>query len=359
MKDLGRRRKHLDPVWGPVPLNKIRRGDVERWLIDLEQRKGLSPATVWRCYTLLSSSLRAAVHERRISASPCDGVRPPKIGPGRERFLSRDEASRIARVMTEPYRSLFLCLVGTGARWGELVGLHWSAVNLEAGYVDINDAWDSVARSMKGYTKSRSRRRVWLSEWVVDVFRDHAGRYPPTPCRLTHRAGSVCRGGLVFTGRRDGGLIEYNVFFKRHWGGAVGRTAWRAIDDPVADRTFVSPSAGHHVRGLEDAAMEKTWQDGRAGVGPVRVHDCRHTFASWLVQAGVPLLDVADQLGHSYSSTAARYGHLGTSSRDRVRSAMAWGADDPEPPLRGLETDQDPSRDVLGDQDDDHRDAFG
>ena len=107
---------------------------------------------------------------------------------------------------------------------------------------------------------------------------------------------------------------------------------WRAKGDPDPDRLFIAPSAGKAVRGLGQAEFVQVWRDGDAGVGKVRIHDCRHTFASWLVQAGVPLLDVANQLGHSYSATAERYGHLGTSSRDRVRSAMSWG--EIEPPRR-------------------------
>ena len=45
----------------------------------------------------------------------------------------------------------------------------------------------------------------------------------------------------------------------------------------------------------------------RAKIKGFRVHDLRHTFASWLVQGAVPLLEVAKLLGHS---TIERYAHL-------------------------------------------------
>lgn len=48
----------------------------------------------------------------------------------------------------------------------------------------------------------------------------------------------------------------------------------------------------------------------RAGIRGFRIHDCRHTFASWLVMAGVPLRAVAELLGHKTLNMVLRYSHL-------------------------------------------------
>lgn len=48
----------------------------------------------------------------------------------------------------------------------------------------------------------------------------------------------------------------------------------------------------------------------RAGLSDVTPHTCRHTFASWLVTAGVPLYEVRDLLGHSTIKLTERYSHL-------------------------------------------------
>jgi len=53
-------------------------------------------------------------------------------------------------------------------------------------------------------------------------------------------------------------------------------------------------------RALEKAGLPRT----------IRIHDLRHTFASWLAMKGVPLQQIKDLLGHSQITTTLRYSHL-------------------------------------------------
>jgi integrase len=61
---------------------------------------------------------------------------------------------------------------------------------------------------------------------------------------------------------------------------------------------------------------------GLAGVDHVRLHDLRHTTASWLVQAGITLQEVQRILGHASIVTTGRYSHLGDSQDAAVRAAL-------------------------------------
>lgn len=57
----------------------------------------------------------------------------------------------------------------------------------------------------------------------------------------------------------------------------------------------------------------------RARLPHVRFHDLRHTYASWLIQAGVSPIAVRDLLGHSSLTVTGRYAHLAT---EHLRAAV-------------------------------------
>lgn len=64
--------------------------------------------------------------------------------------------------------------------------------------------------------------------------------------------------------------------------------------------------------GISDWQLEQEWKAARkaCGLEHVRWHDLRHTCASWLAQAGVPLHTIGEFLGHSSPSMTKRYAHL-------------------------------------------------
>lgn len=64
----------------------------------------------------------------------------------------------------------------------------------------------------------------------------------------------------------------------------------------------------------DNYCLRKSFETARKAVGlpHIRFHDLRHTYASWLVQGGAPLVAVRDLLGHSNLSVTSRYSHLDT-----------------------------------------------
>jgi integrase len=70
------------------------------------------------------------------------------------------------------------------------------------------------------------------------------------------------------------------------------------------------------------ALLRKRFDAARAAakLPAVHFHDLRHTYASWLVQAGQPLTSVRDLLGHSSSAVTDRYSHL---AQTHLRAAVA------------------------------------
>ena len=79
-------------------------------------------------------------------------------------------------------------------------------------------------------------------------------------------------------------------------------------------------------KGTHLVTVQKTWDRIRkkAGISDVRIHDLRHSFASFMIKNGVSLFEVSKLLGHSNIATTMRYAHL--SDRELVNVARKGGS---------------------------------
>lgn len=91
------------------------------------------------------------------------------------------------------------------------------------------------------------------------------------------------------------------------------------------------PPGARRIRiplGLTAEQLRRGWDRARAraGMRDVRLHDLRHTYASWLVQRGAPLPTVRDLLGHSSLAVTGRYSHLAIADLRRAVGRLAGQA---------------------------------
>jgi integrase len=96
----------------------------------------------------------------------------------------------------------------------------------------------------------------------------------------------------------------------------------------VADAYLSVPESYRKLLPLEaycKAACVSPWRvlERASGIKPFRWHDCRHTFASRLRQAGVPLGSIAELLGHKGLAMTKRYAHLSISNLHEAVSRIA------------------------------------
>lgn len=279
LRDESRRTKHLDPQWGTVPLVDITRHDVKAWAADL-LTSGMAPATVQRCVALLSASLVAAVDAEIITANPAARLRLANADNTRERYLTKDEAFRLLDEIPEGIpRAMAAMLFGTGLRWGEAAGATVQRLDSDAGVFRVAETWDDKLKQPKDYPKGRRRRTVPVPDWTLDHLE------PLVVAR---------RGGFIFLSA-DGTPLDHHNYRRRIWIPAVKRAD---LDD-------------------------------------VHLHDARHTYASWLIQQGVPLEEVGRLLGHVSPLTTRRYAHLAETPSASVLGALSR----PEP--RGADVGQD------------------
>jgi integrase len=284
--DKSKLEKHLRPRWGGVPLEGITRTDVQAWVDELDATD-MSASTIHKVFRILSSSMKAAAlcEPRRLDTSPCVSIKLPTIPPADERFLERDEFADLVEMTPDP-RSVLIChlLVGTGMRWGEMVALHRRRVNFREKRVDIVEAYDAEEDAIRAYPKGKKKRSVPITDDLAERLRVWLDERPaPVKCGTRHLKGSsVCSSGLVVADD-EGGVVDYFDFEKYVW------------------RVTVS----------------------LAQLGKVTIHDLRHTYASWLIQAGVRIEVVSELLGHASLGTTQRYAHLANTQWDQIRAVLS------------------------------------
>jgi integrase len=257
------------PRWGAVPLIDITRHDVKAWAASMK-RAGLAPASVKRHVALFSSSLAAAVDAEVLTVNPAFRISIASGETDDDRFLTHAEADLLLVQFAPPSKyvpdhALIVLLFETGLRWGEAVGLRIERVDLDRRIIRVAEVWDSKLHQPKPYPKGRRRRSVPVPESLV-----------PHLEPLLNRDDDE----LVFLS--DGRPYAYSNFYHRRWLPAVERS----------------------------------------GIGHTRIHDARHTYASWLLQAGVPLAEVGRLLGHVSWTTTQRYAHLAQEVPASVLAAL-------------------------------------
>lgn len=277
--DAGRIEHHLRPMWADVRLAKITRTAIQAWVNTLADREDLSASTVRRIYYLLSASMKAAVKAGQLAVNPCQLVDLPSQAPAKEHYLTKAEFALIHSKMDPPYSDAAMILAYTGLRFGELAGLHWSRVDLEQKTLLVVETWDKVSGRIKAYPKSKKPRTVPLGDAVLEVLVRRASGVGT--CGHPHAKGSICSSGLVLA-TVNGLPLDYSTMREQHF-------------MPALDR---------------------------AGVGHTRLHDLRHTYASWLAQDGVPLQVIGKMLGHGSVTVTERYSHIGAEQHARVLTAL-------------------------------------
>ncbi|MGP4016848.1 tyrosine-type recombinase/integrase [Saccharopolyspora sp. 5N708] len=220
-------------------------------------------------------------------------IKLPPIPPSDEYFLTQEEYVRIYQALpTRRDKMLVALLVNTGIRWGEAVGAHRHRLDASELRLDVHEVYDERAKEIKPYPKGRKRqhakkRSVPLSDgFAEDLAAWLEDRPNPKTCRTPHRQGSRCRSGLIVPGYKEA-VVDYHNWRREVWVPAV--TA--------------------------------------AGLPTVRIHDLRHTYASWLIQSGkVTIEQLQILLGHALLSTTQRYAHLARSQWESVRSSLSDSA---------------------------------
>jgi integrase len=282
-----RLRRHVRPWFGDRPIERISPAEIRRWQAHLAARVGRE--SLLACRSILHRILQFAEDEGAIPSNPVRKVPPPKrradpeqlLGEAKRRAFTPEEAGRLLGRMPLAWWDHVLTSLGTGLRFGELAGLRCRRVHLDRPVpvlqvVDVRyQAGGQFGSGFKSRPKSDAGiRELPLAPLVIESIR-----------RQLPLEGDPDL--LVFTGPGGGNGV------------------------PVGTRTMLSR---YNFRRVYHHAVARASRD-LVEVDPHGPHDLRHTFSTWLEDAGIPARVINELMGHERS----RRGELDGGSRIGAR----------------------------------------
>jgi integrase len=270
-------RLRIYPAIGAARFSDVRLVDLQD-LVDKLVASGLSASTVQCALLPLRAMYRRALQRGEIAVNPTAGLAMPAIRGRRERIAAPAEAAALIAALPSSDRAVWATAMYAGLRRGELRALRWSDVDLANGKLRVERGWDDLEGEIE--PKSRTGRRTIP---IAAALRDHL---------IEHRMATGRSEGLVFgiDGKRPFQPSKLTDRARRAWG-------WTKVDG--------------------------AWTAGDGALEPITLHECRHTYASLMIAAGVNAKALSTYMGHfSISVTLDLYGHLMPGNEDEAAGML-------------------------------------
>ncbi|MDD2966651.1 MAG: site-specific integrase [Desulfovibrionaceae bacterium] len=246
-------KKHIATYFGEVSLAQITPAQVNAMLNGLDE---IAPQTKKHIIGLIRRIYRRMIAWAMYAgAIPTDGVQLPRVDNARMRFLTPKEASMLLHELdcrSPQFADICRVSLFSGLRLGEIFRLQVQHINIDARIINVMDA------------KAGSRVASMPDALATLLIKYTKGRASDE---------------YVFT-KGEGGRMH-----------TINQTFVRVVRD----------------LGFNDGISDARYR--------VVFHTLRHTFASWLVQRGVPLYTVGDLMGHSVLEMTKRYAKLAPDNR--------------------------------------------
>ena len=226
-------------------------------MADRLSANGHSPSTIRNTLLPLRAIYRRAHSRGEIAINPTVKLALPAVRQRRERVARPEEAAALIAALPLNERALWATAFYAGLRLGELQALDWTHVDLDSNLIHVERSWDRNTGFIEPKSRSGKRRVP-----ITNTLRQHL---------LSHRLQQGTGGrGLVFPNHKG---------------------------DRPANPTTITLRA------------RKAWN--QADLSPLTLHECRHTYAAYMIAAGINTKALSTYMGHaSITITLDRYGHL-------------------------------------------------
>ena len=255
---------HIVPYIGNIALSKLTVSQVQSMYNTLF-KSGLSAKSVKCTHGVLHEALDKAVELGHIAANVTENCSVPKLAAYEMKPMKSEEVGRfLEAIKGHRYEDVYYTALFTGMRESELMGLTWDCVDLESGTIRI---YRQLQRTYEGgkyefrSPKNHKGRIIKPARDVIDRLSKLDSRYIDSGTNPAER--------FVFTDSK-GGHMTINMLYK----------PFKQIAKQI-------------------------------GLGDMRFHDLRHTYAMLSLQSGCDIKTLSSNLGHATSAfTLDRYGHV-------------------------------------------------
>jgi len=273
---------HIRPALGHLRLRDLTTEHVER-LLRARADAGMARSSVGRIRMVLTAALQHAEARGHVVRNAAALAVIPETRPtvGRRSLTLDESKALLAAAKGERLEALFATALATALRPGELYGLTWDNLNLDAATLTVSKSMkDDNGEHHLGPTKraTSSMRTVGVPPWLVTALRAHRAR---------QRAERLALGA-----------------------------AWSSEWDLVFCSTVGTPLDGPDVRRVLRRIAR------RAGLAPLTIYELRHTTASLLIDAGESVEHVADVMGDNPLTLYSHYRHKVRAVADAAAGPM-------------------------------------
>ena len=269
-----------------ITLSNLRPKDIQDFYTD--QLKRVKANSVIHYHANIHKALKYAVKMGLISTNPADQVDRPRKEKFVGSFYDSDEVQKLFEVARGTKLELAV-LFGAfyGLRRSEIVGLKWDAIDFKDNTFVIRHTVTTCTLDGKKLTISKDRTKnvsSLRSLPLVSVFRE----------KLLELKKQQAKNRKLFRKSYCTDYLDYIY---------VDELGERIKPNYITN-AFPKLLEQHHMR-------------------VIRFHDLRHSCASLLLAAGVPMKAIQEWLGHStFSTTADIYAHLAYKSKVQSADAM-------------------------------------
>jgi integrase len=279
-------KRMIAPTLGKVELQRLKPADVQQWLVAMRQGKRgkRAPRTIIHAFRILQAAIAAAVKLDLIPRNVADNAEPPSARAAKVTIFKAEEIAGMLSALAGTRVHPIACLaLYTGMRRSELLALQWG--DLDGGTLNVQRSLEQTRSGIrfKPPKTEAGVRSIALPPRAIELLRAH--RKAALELRLQLGQGKLSDTDLIFA-NVDGSPISPN-YFSILWGRELKRAG-------LPSRTF---------------------------------HSIRHSHASALIDAGLDVVRVGRQLGHSKPTvTLSTYAHefreADTAAADAIEKSL-------------------------------------